>query len=255
MSPVWHVNCYKFQAMQMMNRILTHLCLVQVVVILPSGMLHGAVLLDTNLIVNGDGEAAVGAGNFAEGVAIPGWTTTGSFTTVQYAIGGANDLNADVSTSISGGANYFAGGPGGVNSSASQLISLTEFASLIDAGALTARLSGFLGGFGFQNDQMLVVGRFFDESDALLDSFSIGPVTSEDRLNDSQLLFRTADALVPIGTRSVEIVMLASISAGFYNDGYADNLDFRLIPEPSVPLLGVFGMCIACFRRRRDRFF
>ncbi len=217
-----------------------------------SSMTDAATLLNTNLIINGDGESAPGATTFSESVPIPGWTTTGSFTTVQYAIGGAIDLNSDDSTAITGGANYFAGGPSASLSTASQVIAFSGLSTFIDSGQLSARLSGFIGGYAAQNDRMQVFARFLDESNNLLGSFGIGPVTNDDRENISQLLFRTSDSTVPVGTRSVEILMQATISSGSYNDGYADNLDFQLIPEPSVTLIGAIGV-LTFFRRRREQ--
>src|ERR1700730_13334860 len=104
--------------------------------------------LNTNLIVNPGAEASAGAASFPTTSPPSGWTTTSNMTAVQYAIGGASDLNNRASTAINGGNNYFAGGPNNSSSSASQTINLAGLATSIDAGRLQGVLSGYLGGLG-----------------------------------------------------------------------------------------------------------
>jgi len=213
--------------------------------------LSAAITLNANLLTNPDAEDGAGANNFNSTVAIPGWTTTGGFTAVQYAIGSTTDLNSDRSDEIDGDLNYFAGGPGAGSSTATQSINISDISALVDSGGITARLSAFIGGFASQNDRMEIFANFLDASESLIGSFSIGPVTNIDRNNNSSLLFRTDDALVPVGTRGIEIVMQATIAAGSYNDGYADNLNFQLIPEPSIPLLAALAFGGVIIRRRK----
>ncbi|MBV8284983.1 MAG: hypothetical protein JO175_10080, partial [Candidatus Eremiobacteraeota bacterium] len=86
----------------------------------------------TNLITNGDAESDFGADDASTVVKPTGWTTTGAFSVVRY---GAKGDFPDISTPGSGGGeqNFFAGGNAAV-STATQTISLTPFATEIDAG-------------------------------------------------------------------------------------------------------------------------
>jgi Ca2+-binding RTX toxin-like protein len=189
-----------------------------------------AVIYSTgNIIVNGNGEAAPGATNFSTSVPIPGWTTPGAFTTVEYTTGGPSDLNVADGLALGGGHAYFAGGPtGGTGSLAHQVVDLSAHAAAIDAGGVTADLAGQFGGFSSQNDRMTLTANFMDATGNIIGSLTIGGVTNADRLNESTLLARFGALAVPVGARSVDLVLTAIFSAGSYNDGYADNLSLAL---------------------------
>jgi hypothetical protein len=203
-----------------------------------------ATSLNANLIVNPGAEADTGAADFSSTVAPSGWITTSNFTAVQYAIGTPGDLQTSNSTAIGGGANYFAGGPSNASSSAHQDINISDLTALIDAGKLTATLSGYIGGFSDQDDNVTVTATFLNGSSAEISQFVIGPVTAADRTNVTNLLFRTGSVPVPGGTRTVRITMLATRLSGSYNDGYADNLSFSLQGSASVPTMTEWGMII-----------
>ena len=154
---------------------------------------------------------------------IPGWMKTGQFTVVRYgASGGFPD--ATVGKAIRGGKNFFAGGPANPNSGARQLLALASRARAIDAGDLTATLSGYLGGYSGQRDSLTVTATFLDGSGQKLGTIQIGPVTPAQRKNVTGLFPRTARAAVPAKTRSAEVSLRAVRTDGSYNDGYADNL-------------------------------
>ncbi len=195
--------------------------------------------LNTNLIVNPGAEASAGAANFTDTAPPAGWTTTSNMTAVQYAVGGASDLNSADSTAIGGGKNYFSGGPQNGSSSATQTISLAGLASAIDSGGLIAKLSGYLGGFDNQDDSTTLTAVFRASGGGSLGSVSIGPVLSADRGNVSQLVFRLNTAAIPAGTRSVEITLVATQTNPAYNDGYADNLGFE-VTSGGTPASGTF---------------
>jgi hypothetical protein len=192
--------------------------------------------LGTNVLLNGDAEAGTGSASGNDVEPIPNWTTTSNFTVVQY---GAPDFpDTSVSSAIGGGKNFFAGGPSTTSSSATQTVDVSDRAAQIDAGELSATLSGFLGGFDGQDDNMTVTASFLDASSASLGSFTIGPVTQPDRGGVTNLLFRTADEAIPDGTRSIKVEMDATRFQGSYDDGYADNLSLVVngsVPPPSIP--------------------
>jgi hypothetical protein len=201
-----------------------------------------------NLIVNPGADLSAGAPNFSATAVPAGWVTTSNFSAVQYAAGGASDLNTADSVAIGGGVNYFAGGPNTALSTASQNIAFDDLAASVDAGILSFVFSGYLGGFDTQGDNMSVRATFLNASSATLLTATLGPVSDTDRANLSQLLFRTTGAAVPVGARSVDILLTATRLEGAYNDGYADNLSLVFqegstpVPEPnSISLLG-FGL-------------
>ena len=88
-----------------------------------------------NLIVNGNAEAGAGSSDGSI-VPVPGWTTKGNFTVVQY---GASGGFPDASSAGPGdrGLNFFAGGPGSTSSSATQTIDLSSYETAIDTGNQT----------------------------------------------------------------------------------------------------------------------
>ncbi|HMK96327.1 MAG TPA: hypothetical protein VK425_02210, partial [Acidimicrobiales bacterium] len=77
---------------------------------------------------------------------------------------------------------------------------------------------------------------------AQLGSFSIGPVTPADRNDETELLARSATALIPKGTRTIVVTMSASGGTGDnqYNTAFADNLSLTVTTNalhfPTVPV-------------------
>ena len=108
----------------------------------------------------------------------------------------------------------------------------------IDAGGDSVTLSGFLGGFDGQDDNMSVTAFFLDSAHVSLGMLTIGPVTEPDRDGVTTLLFRSISGAVPEGTRAIVIQMDSTRFEGSYNDGYADNLSLVMggvspgVPEP-----------------------
>ena len=190
---------------------------------------------DINLIVNPDAEAGSGSSDGNDVLPIPGWTTVGDFTVVQYGASGGFPSPTDPGPSDRG-LNFFAGGPSNAGSSASQVIQVasSDFAP-IDAGAAYFHLSGYLGGYSSQGDNAVLSVNFRDGSGTSLGASSIGPVSPADRDNATGLLFRTTSGNVPVGTRMVTVNLQMTRLDGSYNDGYAD--DLSLIFTGTAPVL------------------
>jgi hypothetical protein len=201
-----------------------------------------AALPGGNLVLNGGAEDGPGASDDSTIIPPPSWTTTGTLTVVQYgADGGSNPLpSIAVRDSIGGGANFFSGGTSRAGTG-EQVYDLSGAAPEIDARGVSASLSGHLGGFSAQRDNVVVTAAFLDRSGTGLGSVSIGPVTAEDRADQPEkttLLPRSASAEVPAGTRAIRLTLTATRRDGSRNDGYADNLSLTLANGVPLPLIG-----------------
>lgn len=193
----------------------------------------GAAAPVTNLLQNPGAEAGPGYSLRNGGPPPPDWSVTGQLTAEQYGAAGGFPGTA-VSAAIAGGKNLFAGGTS-ATSTGSQTVDISDQAAVIDANTEVATLSGDLGGFDHEEDDMVVVATFLSGSAGALGSLTIGPVTEEDRHGQTTLLPRSTSGPVPAGTRSIRVVMTATLKQGAYNDGYADNLSLSLASGPTNP--------------------
>jgi hypothetical protein len=190
--------------------------------------------LTANLIRNGGAElgpsVATGSGVVAS---IPGWKRSGRFTVVAYgAPGGFPGL--PIAAAVKGGAKFFAGGPENASPATGPLSKLTQdiavatYAARIDAGSVTAVLSGALGGYSSQTDMLVISATFLGAAGNKLGVLRLPAVTAAQRHLVTTLLARSASAIVPRGTRTIRVSLVATRNAGGYNDGYADNLGLVL---------------------------
>lgn len=181
----------------------------------------GSTVQTPNLIVNGDGEAALGSTDGSP-VSTPGWTSTGEATAIRY------DSSGYPASTDQGppdrGSNFLAGGENDDSSALSQVIDVSTYATAIDAGQVTYALSGYLGGWQDQGDAATVQVTFEGAGALFLGTASIGPVTPGDREDVTGLLLRSTSGPVPAGTRSVAVDLTMIRQAGVNNDGYADDL-------------------------------
>jgi uncharacterized protein (DUF2141 family) len=195
-----------------------------------------AVSVGTNLLVNGDAEASAAAANATTIAAPSGWTIgsetnrTPGFTAVQYGIPTFPPLTSPGPAAR--GTNFFAGGPNDTDSIAFQTIDLKTVATDIDAGRLSAELSGWVGGFAAEGDHMILSMSFLDKNGDVLPSggkVSAGTATAADRGNVTGFLFRsTMYSRIPASTRSIRVEMQTVRQNGTYNDSYADNVALKL---------------------------
>jgi hypothetical protein len=186
-----------------------------------------------NLLVNPGAEAGPGATDASAIVAPLGWTVESTFTAVAY---GAPDFpTAADATALGGGANFFAGGPGGATSAATQVVDVSGAAAEIDAGKVAATLGAQLGGYSSQTDRATVTATFLTPENNATGSVTLPPVTATDRNSVTGLIARTASGAVPLGTRKISVRIDATRDAGSYNDGYIDNVSLVLGTAP-VPV-------------------
>lgn len=230
-----------------------------------------AATFGTNLIINGDAEEGQGdpIGNAvgSDIPTIPGWTTTGSFSVLNYGATGfsfTNPLGNVVNVTVPGtdvpgpsarGANLFFGGANRASSSASQLIDISNLASTIDAGQGTFNLSGWLGGYSTDEDIASLNITFLDQANQSLGIASIASPTASQRDNTTGLFLQSADGSVPVGTRQINVLLNANYARGRVNDAYADNLSLVVtkVPEPSISgLLLVGTSCLMVWKLRKN---
>jgi hypothetical protein len=186
----------------------------------------GAAVPSGNLVVNPGAEAGPGAPDSSQQAPPPGWTVESTFTAVQY--GAPAFLTAADSTALGGGANFFAGGPGGAASAATQVIDVSGAAAEIDAGKVAATLSALLGGYSSQTDHATVTASFLNAAGAPAGAVALPTVTAAERNLTTALIARTASAAVPAGTRQISVRIDAIRDEGSYNDGYIDNVSLVL---------------------------
>ena len=191
------------------------------------GGLAAAAIPTGNLIQNAGAEQGIASDDGLDDLDVPLWQDGGKFTVVEY--GASGFPTAADSASIGGGNDLFAGGPDGAKNVAWQRVVLPASSHTeIDSEAVTARLSGYLGGFASQGDNMVVQALFKGATGTTLGQVRIGPVTPAHRGGATKLLPRTQSAGVPAGTRAVVVRQIATRVSGTYNDGYADKLILRL---------------------------
>jgi hypothetical protein len=175
-----------------------------------------------NLLLNANAEEDRGSRD-EQSVAVSHWTVPfgSGFTAVEYEAPGfptSSDLGP-----IDRGHNFFAGGQAR-ESTAFQDIDVAHLAPEVDEGSVTVSLSGFLGGHSDRGDSAQVTAQFQAGDGRDLGSLVIGPVNAGDRLDTTGLIQRKAHGPLPVGTRSLRVVIRLVRTDGTYNDGYVDNL-------------------------------
>lgn len=182
-----------------------------------------------NLIFNGDAEYDRGFNDYRPDQHVSGWDDPGPdmMTIVAYDAPGFPSF-ADPGPEERG-LNFLCGGLT-ENARITQQIDLSAIAETIDGDRVRYGFSAWLGGRDADDDHTFVTARFRDAAGVVLAEKSIGPVLASDRQFRTGLLPRRSVGVVPIGTRGVEIELLAVRRAGAGNDGYADALTFVLHP-------------------------
>ena len=112
-----------------------------------------------------------------------------------------------------------------------QMIDLSSYIDsfLIDSQLVRFNLSAWLGGIDYQNDCALVSLFFQDQFNQTIgNGTQIGPVLAADRGNETSLLFRQTNGLIPIGAYTIIVVVRISFTTGNRNNGDIDNISVTL---------------------------
>ncbi len=195
-----------------------------------------------NLLLNGSAETSQCSPGGWEETTVPGWQITSADPVIDC-YGMPSGPTTTSPGSPTRGTAYFQGGSRG-SSAMTQTVDVTTAASAIDAGSVSATLSGWLGGFGSYDDNAKVTAVYRNASGGSLGTAAIGPVLAADRSSTTGMVQRTATAAVPAGTRSIAVTVDFSMT-GTQNDGMADDLSLTLnttitpavlsIPASTVP--------------------
>ena len=126
------------------------------------------------------------------------------------------------------GHNFFAGGPRGRTSGATQALKIGAYPSLIRGGHAAFTLSGFLGGEGTRGDYATLTITWKSVHGRVLGHATIGPVTERQRHGVSGLERRTRTGLVPRRTSQAVVSLRMVRTRPGYIDGLADNLSLTI---------------------------
>jgi hypothetical protein len=178
--------------------------------------------LDENLLDNPGAES----GSDSHG-SLDGWEEAGCFSGDEYGAGDS-ELDAPPSEMSSPGSWYFAGGNQLCNDVATGRQVIRNLQQLsTSASDLEYQMSGWLGGVGTQRDYATFVAWFYGQNGTLLGADAIGPVTAEERMDQTTLVKRTASGFIPSRTSRIELTLMLKKFQGVHS-GYADNLSFVL---------------------------
>lgn len=192
-------------------------------------------LFERNLISNPDAEAGAGSVSGFDVVPVPNWTSSGNITVTVYGTASALPWPG-----LLFGTNVFTGGPNNSSSSATQIIDVSAGAAEVDSGTVQSELSGWFGGFASQDDRASLIATFLNASSNALATTTIGNVLALDRTNVTTALYRATNNIVPVGTRTIQLMLVITRDAGSYNDGSADHLSLILhLPVSSLRITAV----------------
>jgi hypothetical protein len=206
-----------------------------IVATVPAGSALAATNTSANLIVGGDGEAAACSSDWNAVATVPGWTVLkGNPSAVCYAIASFSTPSAPAR-----GKAFIADGPYG-DAALQQRVDVSAASAAVDAGTTTYTLSGWLGGYGTYSAHTELSATFLDAHGKPLGSSAILPtVTAADRGYSNAFLARAISNPVPIGTRSISVLLRFVDTGASYNIGYADNVSLTLstpVPAPALTI-------------------
>jgi hypothetical protein len=165
-----------------------------------------AALASDSLVVNGSAEAVP---------ALAGWADFGG-----WQVGGYEPTGRDAAEAAAVGDHFFLGGRDG--GSLVQRVEVAGEAAAIDAGAQVVALAGRFGGVLEQPDTATLRAAALGADGTLLRTLEIGGPTPRDRGGRTVMLSCAADFLLPAGTRSVELTLVASAAPDRVSRAWVD---------------------------------
>ena len=172
-----------------------------------------------NLVANGSAEEGAGSSDGSV-VPVPGWTTAGSFTVVQYGAPGFP------SSQPGGGLNLFAGGHD-PSSSASQALDLVGSRATIDASRVDARVSGLV--LRPAGGEARIVVTLLGANGRSLGGRAVRGV------NAGSFSRVTSRLPLPPGTRTMTVAMEAGAPSSGSDEALFDNVLVTLIQRRVPP--------------------
>ncbi|SFS00658.1 Phosphoesterase family protein [Dyella sp. OK004] len=199
----------------------------------PMGAAVATTYTSANLIVGGDGEAAACSPDWNAVTTVPGWTVLhGNPSVVCYTAASFSTPNAQAQ-----GKAFLADGPYG-DSTLQQRVDVSAASTAIDTGTTTYTLSGWLGGYGIYSAHTVLSATFLDANGQPIGASAAVPtVTASDRGYKNAFLQRAISNAVPVGTRSISVLLRFVDTSASYNIGYADNVSLTLstpVPAPAL---------------------
>jgi hypothetical protein len=172
-----------------------------------------AMLAPVEFLTNGGADAALVNGE------IPGWRE----------VRGSSWTSGPAAAPHSGSGHFFAGRVG--SAELAQTVDVSSCAAQIDAGTQKMALSGFIRSWNQSPaDTSRIILEYRNSGGSVLGSFDTG-----NRFNRTAWSPITHTATLPVGTRSINVRLLAERKSGNDNDGYFDSLSLKLDrPEPTV---------------------
>jgi len=205
-----------------------------------------------NVLTNPGAENGPAMDTTGEGPAPAGWTRTGAFTAVAYGTTARTASGVEIAlptrpaaAAMGAGLAFFSAASAG-EGSLTQRVDLTASAAAIDgvggasAGA-SATLSGLIGGYAADDDEVRVTATFRDPAGETLGALVLGPLAATARGNATNLLPRMSSGPIPARTRAIDVAVTgvrvsAAGSSEAYADAYADNLALVLsVPGFAAP--------------------
>jgi hypothetical protein len=180
-----------------------------------------------NLIKNHGAEKASPKSSGGK-VAVKHWTPVRgtSFTAVAYGTRGFPGPHSPGPGHR--GRNFFAGGPRGRTSGATQALKIGQYISLIHSGHAEFTLAGWLGGEGGKGAYATLTVTWKSVHGRVLGHTTIGPVTEHQRHGVSGLQRRTRGGLVPRRASEATVSLRMVRTAPGYITGFADNLSLTI---------------------------
>lgn len=96
---------------------------------------------------------------------------------------------------------------------------------LVDSSLVKFNLTAWMGGYLSQDDSVEVTLTFFNSTNQYLDNaIRLGPVLGIDRGGVTSLILQKYTGLVPVGARSLTVIVTITRYSGSWNNGDVDNI-------------------------------